>query len=402
MLDSLLTSLTDTLGTLRDALLTAGRLTALAHLREPRLRAQHDLAREVSLRVEQAGAVQDFLARYYNVREPQVAWPAALVEELTSWLESGAPVPAIEHLRKRTLAQASGLAEQAILLARSNLHGGPTLQLVEALHASLPNECLGGFVSGEAPEQPRRVLRGPSEVALDPVFAPAFSLADGPEPTRRDLDIDKCPECWCLAVRECMASELCALSIAEYDGLPLAFHRDFAKQCWDEARHALFFLDVALELLPSFVRDAPRGHPLLASAKQMLAEGRGLGVPAEGNLYSVVWSLELAERLVVMHLDSETPGAAQALADARGPFAQTNATYRSGMEVVARDEATHARLGQRWLKHLLPSDAEREETMTRARYLRAIHIVRVMAQQRGVPLMQMAQAFLSQTQEAPR
>ena len=50
-----------------------------------------------------------------------------------------------------------------------------------------------------------------------------------------DLLEDIMPSFWSVAHSEMLAAELCALSIIEYDHLPLKFYLDLAKQSWDEA-----------------------------------------------------------------------------------------------------------------------------------------------------------------------
>jgi len=101
--------------------------------------------------------------------------------------------------------------------------------------------------------------------------------------------------------------------MVEYDGLPLAFYRDFAKQARDEMRHALLFFRLGVDLLPSFLAWPPPDHPLVPGARRFAETGSGLPVPRERNLY----------------------------------------------ELAGHDEASHARFGKIGFEHLVPEKANR-------------------------------------------
>ncbi len=183
-----------------------------------------------------------------------------------------------------------------------------------------------------------------------------------------------------------MAAELCALNVLEYDGLPLAYYRDFAKQCWDEVRHAQFYLRLAVELLHDFMARAPAGHPLLPGARAFLATGKGLGVPREGNLYVVAWSAPLDERLVLMHLDTEAPAVPALRRELESPFCAKNPGIASDLALTLLDEAAHARIGKRWLAHLHPEPERRDAAIERARMLRGVYVAAALAAGAGLPL----------------
>src|SRR5205085_6798080 len=107
------------------------------------------------------------------------------------------------------------------------------------------------------------------------------------------------PYFWIMAARETLASQMCALSAVEYDGLPLAFYSDMAKQCWDEARHSLSFVLLAQKLTELKQIGPERGGGQ--------SEHEGFPIPKEGNFYEAMLNADLAQRLVLMNQRTEAP-----------------------------------------------------------------------------------------------
>ena len=249
----------------------------------------------------------------------------------------------------------------------------------------------------------RRPFRGPRRVHLDPIFAPTFSLLEDPDLALSLAETDSSPHLWCLSIREAMAAELCALSLVEYDGLPLAFYGDLAKQAWDEMGHALFFLDCALQLLPGFVASARRDHPMMAGIRRYFATGRGLAVPLERNLYEVAWNTTLPQRLILMHLDAEEPGVVLFERRLRSRFWRERPVLYRGLLSVTREESSHARVGMRWIEHLLPDAAERRRAVEQTMLLRGVLMLAAASHYHRVPLLElMTTAAEGSTLRAPR
>ena len=363
----------------RDDLVAHARLSSLALLAEPVMTAQRDRAREAVVRIEQAVALQDVLARHFGARPAAVCWTSrdrVLVQRLCGRTEAAKLAPIEKALAGRLAAIASGVAALRQLCARSPLADAISLHL-DGLAAVLPaaDPSWPRHQPQPAPEVGVRSVRGPPHVQLDPIFSPAFSLLRDPDLLKIRAPHEVASFHWLAGLRESMAAELCSLSIVETDGLPLAFHRDFAKQAWDEMRHALFFVDVGVQLLPDFLKGAPKDHPLLRGAKRFAATGRGLPCPVEGNLYEVAFGCTLQQRLVLMHLDTETPGIARFKKELKTPFWRSRPKLAAGLELSTYDEASHARLGRTWLSHLLPDREERKAEVTRTRLLRGAFLI---------------------------
>jgi hypothetical protein len=384
------------------------RLSGLAMLGEQQMGAQRDRARDMVLWIERAAALSGLLARYRPGGTGNVAWPSGarpdrlgLVRE--GMADLGLVQDAIDALGR---AAATHLDELARLAARSPLYE-PLLLHLRSVSGALPAAGTSGAVlqvrpAGRLPRAPVQALRGPREVPLDPIFDPAFSLLRDAALALSLAAPDSSPHLWCLAIRETMAAELCALSAVEYDGLPLAFYRDLAAQAWDETRHALFFLHCAVQLLPDFLAAAPADHPMRAGVRKFLETGRGLAVPLERNLYDLAWNADLSERLILMHHDSEAPGAAGFKRQLESAFWKARPDLRAGLEVIARDEAEHARLGESWLAHLHPDRSERRQAIGHTLRLRGIFLLAALAPYGPTPLRQLIATLGDRGPEAHR
>lgn len=225
----------------------------------------------------------------------------------------------------------------------AQLQDGPLLpQLVElgqgnALHAS----------------DPIRVRRGPPRRFHDPrwcIAAPDDALQ---RMQRIEQHIGLQHKLHHTAFRETVASEVVALNLLEYDGMPWQFYLDMCRQCEDEARHSL----MAADLL------ARRGGTFSDFA-----------LPYLGSYYEMFWEMNLIERLVALNLDIEAVGhhylveiaeRLQKLGDANG--AETFST-------IAHDERRHARIGVVWLRHLFPQADARHEMIESCRQMFVLNL----------------------------
>jgi hypothetical protein len=379
------------LAALSARLLTLSRLSALALLGESTAAAKCERAREAVVRVEQAAAVADFASRYHQIRPALGAWPAAdrpdrrglVTAGRVALAETDAALDALTREAADTVAALTALMATTPLLS-------PLSLLLPPIAASLPapsSHAPPAFVTPAPAAEPAQVLRGPLHVDIDPVFEPEGALLDAA--TRQAFETHRAPYLWFLSIREEMASELCALSMVEYDGMPLAFYRDFAKQAWDEMRHALFFFRIGVEQLPDFLEKAPADHPLLAGARRYRDTGRGLPVPREKNLYELTWNATLTERLVLMHIDTETPGLAGFAHELRSDFCARHPAIAAELELASHDEASHARFGKTWLEHLVPDKTDRKAAIERALLLRGLLMLTAFSHYQETPLIEM-------------
>jgi hypothetical protein len=370
--------LSGSLELLEEALERIARLSALALLGEKEFSAKLARAGEMVAYVGKAAELEHCLLRYFTVRPRNVFWPEDAHPENIGITHKGTlnfvalskEIAALKSAAARTTADIAGrvatnplLEPEAILLSQiakvlPEASGGYGL----SCHASRPTSTHGVTKS----------LTGPHEVAIDPVFAPAYSLREKPVPAFGDSAAEAAPFFWSLAIRESMASDLCALSMAEYDGLPLAFYRDMAKQTWDEIRHAVYCLDTALMLLPELETELPYDHSTRAAVQRFRETGTGLPVPMERNLYEAIVNASLVERLVLLHHDTETPAIRTLKEKIGSQFCQDHPDISVGLAIFRRDEIAHSRLGNVWFNHLVPDVQKRNTIIANTRLLRGV------------------------------
>ncbi len=389
--------LADSLKLIHTALVHLARLMALALLGEKHQYAKLDRAARIVSFIEGAADLESFLDRYYKIRPSTVSWSTDLHPETVGILTNGRLdndrlTTEIEDLIDATFQTTSQVAEVVAPVALFVPEGTLLTRIIELLsklHVPYGPGLLSKRLQITRQQGLTKALDGPREVHLDPAFTPAYSLLDESGPTFSDDIIEVVPYFWTLSIRECMAAELCALSIVEYDGLPLAFYRDMAKQTWDEMRHACYCLETAVALLPELEAALPEGDPLLASIRLFQEQGTGLPIPRERNLYEFAVNATLVERLVTLHHDTETPSIPLIKQKLNGEFCRTHPDVARGLQVFMRDEVAHSRIGNTWFRQLLPDAREREEAIEDARLLRSLLLLTSFAHYQDNTLSQM-------------
>lgn len=363
-----------------------GRLEALLLLAEPSIEAS----------LTRTARMADLFARAADV--------AALAEDrlrgeplLVDWLSppdcfvaGGAIARAEVERRGAELAReiTAAEAEATEVLGRSPLLGGVRAALAHA-GSGLGPASVSAAAAGRAPTQR---LRCPPVAPLDPAFALGASLLD--PPARQAVsELDAVPFVWLVAAQEQLAAQVCALCIAEHDGLPIAFHRDLALQAADEARHARFFFACAVEALPDFVGRAPESHPRRAGAVRFLATGAGLELPAEGVLYGSFWHATLFERLALMQVDGERGAVDRLQKKLEAAFFRDHPHRADDLALTLLDEKRHERMGLAWLAHLVPDAAERARQMEAALSFRGVLMAMAFAEARGQSLPDLLQSM---------
>lgn len=222
---------------------------------------------------------------------------------------------------------------------------------------------------------PTKKVTGPRTSHLDSAFSAGYSLQEFAAPIRADRIELMVPYFWTLSAREAMVCDLCLLSAIEYDGLPLQFYGDMARQAADEARHAVMYLDLAIELMPSYLESARQGDHTAKLIRKFLNGSGKLPVPKEGNLFSCMWHANLEERLVIMQITTEGAAVASTRQAIDSTLAQKFPSVKRAFEVDYYDEVAHTRIGTRWLRYLCPNAAGRKNAIENAKLLRGILIL---------------------------
>ena len=337
------------------------------------------------------------MERFYQVKSQLVQWPAAYSPSLRhdGTLDRLAVENAIQSL--------SSLANTTIYLVEqaSALYSllAPVRLILESVRRDLPSASARGSdydltinlrVSG-----PIRAFRGPQTLSIDPVFEPNYSLMEKAAPTFSDNLHEVIPYFWTLAMREAFASDLCLLNAVEYDGLPIAFYRDMAKQAWDEIRHADFYLRCSIDLFDQVESGCNRDSQLTPVINGFRNNGRGLPVPIERNLSEAFWNASLTERLILMQFRTEAP-AVQRL----GKKLQSNLCKRfpriaRGLQIDRDDEKSHAQIGSTWLRYLVTDSSQRRAAIYEADELRPVLLLTAFCRQHGQSLSSLVRKYSS-------
>jgi hypothetical protein len=362
---------------------TLGRLYGLELLAAESISEMEKSARFFARWLDHALRLETFLREYYICKPTAVRWPSNYEPEAVGILCRG--IIQREELKRQTDRLKLELSN-TILDVLSRLRGvilaKPTVSFLNELASDDLPEPSGGrqyvFQEGSAaiPQRggaPSKVLNGPWSVATDPIFDKSYSLLEFDAPTFGDSAKQTAPYFWTLANREALASQLCALSAIEYDHLPLHFYWDMAKQAWDEARHANYFLQASVSLIAELQREAGTDSRIpWMSLDQFSLTGRGLPIPREGNLYESMLNADLVERLILMNYRTEAPAVARKDTRINSPFCRIHRDVADAYEIDKLDETSHALIGKRWLEYLVPQEAERAARIEETDLLRNV------------------------------
>lgn len=219
------------------------------------------------------------------------------------------------------------LEEKSAMLATRGWHGGHCdCRLLTDDHA--PAALRQQDRCPPLLDQPRR----PQEIQLGDAETPGPAVLVQSEAGQRQLVH------YIYSEIEVAAAETCARNIAEFgDGMPLQFVLDMARQCADEARHAVM-------------------------AEQMLAHyGGWLG---EFNYRNRIWNAyikgeSLAERLAIEQVIGEGNGLDMS-AHCMDLFKQHGLDrLLRYYEFLQADEIGHCAFGNRWIRYLVDGDEQR-------------------------------------------
>jgi hypothetical protein len=364
---------------LAEAFMTLGRLTALQALNSGQLRDKNLLIEKSAEFIETANQISIFLNRSYAFKSPLVTWHENSHPIKNRFLISeGIDNRRIEEFQNHLLAAILYEINKTIKNIESCLNLQPALRFLKKI--TLVNNfantnakismLLGSSVIHTNASY--KSLNGPPHVTLDKAFFPTDSLLETDVAEYGDTVLEAAPYYWGLSARESVAADMCCLSLIEYDGLPIDFYRDMAKQAWDESRHAIYFLDVAVNLLPELQSVLHNNDLLYLHIDNFLQTGTGLPIPLERNLYEALWNATLEERFVLMHLDTEKPGINRLKQKIASTFSKAHPDIAVGLEIVLREEITHARLGKKWLQYLIPNNQDRDKLIERTRLFRGM------------------------------
>lgn len=142
--------------------------------------------------------------------------------------------------------------------------------------------------------------------------------------------------------------ELCAKSIWDFPHMPWEFVLDMSRQIWDEARHAVAFLQRLQEM-----------------------DGRLGTYRAKNDLWDTAAPQDLGLRLTVHQRIGESTGVDGALYFSRKAYEAGDEISATMFEFIARDEIQHVRFGTKW-SSWLGNDPDVDPLLTEAQRLRQV------------------------------
>lgn len=369
--------------TLRNSLIIRGRLRAAEIPGTNGLQAKYEAARASYEDFEVAADIDRFAFGHFNRREQYtISWPENLVSLLGQWPEGLFLMnlrDLIQQLGARIVFEAdklcSGCTETRMLNHCSDF--------VRRKVACSETERLASKYAGcvEVRREPsivRKAVPVPLLHRLDGVFRPGYSVLETGQRSFEDTESDAMSYFWYLSIKECLAAELCALNIAEYDGLPLAFYCDMAKQMLDECRHACHFVNTALRWLSarSCLDGEDSGFKINDGNSSAQFE---LSIPREGNFFETIHASDLAERLILMNIKTESIAVRRLKERLESRLCANSHFHMLATEVDLQDEISHVRIGTVWLKHLFPDPEQRKSKIDDTMLLRGVLMLNTIA-----------------------
>ena len=371
-----------------------GRLSFLDVLAERRISAKPELAARAFRWLDRAIEIEKVLFDFYQIEVGDAVGRSSIVAKTLPDLMSndGIERAALAKLIRKLVASFRSEVRDANAVARGDILMQVPAHLASRLLDDTASERMdeeSGDFEWIRPAGVERVVKCPSQGQVDPIFVPTESflnmnITEGGEDLAESVSY-----LWNLAMREAFAGDLCILCLAEYDGLPTQFYWDMGKQCTDECRHANFFLRWALDSLASINAGSRHSSGLAAVAAAWRESGSGLPIPREAAFFEAFWSAPLEHRLVLMQLDTEGPGVGNLRRYSATPFVRERREFADLLDIVVRDEVTHAKLGQRWLKFLSPDESSRRSVIEDARLLRGVLVMSAVAHNGDCGLLEM-------------
>ncbi|PHR27989.1 MAG: hypothetical protein COA38_12650 [Fluviicola sp.] len=211
-------------------------------------------------------------------------------------------------------------------------------------------------------DEPKKTLKTPDIIRLDDQFEATTSVLEKDQVKFSKVSFEENVEFfWNLGIREILAAEICAMSIFEYDNLPLDFYHDMVKQMYDESRHANFYIKKSVEFFP-IAKKRSSDERLLAIISNF-EQGGKLPVPKEKNFIEAFLNASLTERLILLNIRTEAPAVARLKDKMDSPFCDEFPDIKESFSIDRNDEISHGSIGYKWLRHLYPELETRKKIL---------------------------------------
>ena len=361
------------LSVLKNYCMTIGRLSFLKLLmqesRDEKLRA----AEQGFIYIDQSFTIESYLYQSFNQKPKAAQWDKRTAEEVQKIIEEDrllSVIELIEECEEKYLNLCHFLkskVEQDIILY-------PLFNILKNFKSSgykkeIILEQVLNDLKRPSPEKPKRLFFGPSKIKIDKVFDLTTENNDIFSENADTLE-DIIPSFWSVAHSEMLAAELCALTIVEYDYLPVKFYWDFAKQSWDEARHSHMYLNLGFSFFKEMESTLCIDSKLYQIIHSYNDSKKGLPIPKERNTYVAILNSDLEERIILMNILTEGPAVARLSKKMKRSVSEEYPEIRRAYEFDRVDESFHARIGNYWLKYFIPDLKERKQRIEDAKLLK--------------------------------
>lgn len=315
-----------------------------------------------------ASTVEGYLKRTYNFSSRTLTWEGQYdaisdcfedertlnTEQLETFISE------VESDLKLTMASLESIRSGNLMFA--SVHFISRIIRQEIDHFSVLSNDVIHSNTFWGTENPSKTLKTPQIIRLDGRFEATESVLEKDQVRFSQHSFEENVEFfWNLGIREILAAEIAAMSIFEYDNLPIDFYHDMIKQMYDEARHANFYIQKSIDLFP-IAKKRSTDERLLRIISEF-EQGGKLPVPKEKNFVEAFLNANLTERLVLLNIRTEAPAVARLKEKMNSPFCSEFPDIKESFSVDRNDEISHGSIGYKWLRFLYPDSEARKQVL---------------------------------------
>lgn len=358
---------------LQGCFVTAGRLCFLDLLLKDTIIQKLDCSRKGLLYIDSSIKLENLLTKSLGQKKKFIKWDEHVRTTTEEIIETG-NIDLCSHLLSQLESKAYFTIDDLIHKTGNDVLLSPVTEVLNDLKDIFKNKPVkeGNIekIDIRGSSIVERVFFGPSKIKEDKIFDTSYDGVGYTLPENGNTLEEIVPSCWSVAQGELRACELCALSVLEYDNLPLQFYWDFSKQSWDEARHALIYLNLSLSFFDTIISVLNESNPLYKIIKSFKENKKGLPLPKDRNTWDAILNADLEERIILLNILTEGPAVARLTQKIKKDICTHYPEIKRVLEYDKADEMFHARIGNQWLKYLIPNLAKRKQKIEDAKLMK--------------------------------
>ena len=382
------------LKSLNSYLLSLGRLYFLKLLLEDSIDQKLRNSQKGFFYIDYSIKLESILIKSLNQKKKTIKWDDN-IKSVIQDIISNKNLELLKSLESKLEIKSNSIVHFLISKIENDVLLNPLWGILNDLRLLLEDKSFEDIVSTDidtlGSSNVERVFFGPSEIKLDKVFDTSYDNLDYTLPENGNTLEEIVPSCWSVSQGELRACELCALSIIEYDNLPLQFYWDFSKQSWDEARHSRIYLNLSLSFFEELKMTLDHDNPLYLIIKSFLENQRGLPLPKDRNTYDAILNAELDERIILLNVLTEGPAVGRLTQKIKKEICVRYPQIKRVLEFDKVDEMFHARIGNYWLKYLIPNIKKRKQRIEDAKLLKGFLLLTSIVEYSGGRIEELAE-----------